>query len=59
MEQTKIETALKKLWKEYIKEKMKSAVEYGTQDSVEELRLRLDKITKTSDIVEYVERRLV
>ena len=59
MEQTRIEKALKKLWKVYIKEKMKSAVEYGTQDSVEELRLRLDKITKTSDIVEYVERRLV
>ena len=58
MEQTKIERALKRLWKEYIKEKMKSAVEYGTRDSVEELRLRLDKIMETNEIVDYVEKEI-
>ena len=58
MEQTKVEKALKRLWREYVKEKVKSAVEYGTRDSVEKLRLRLDKIMKTDEIVEYVEKEV-
>ena len=55
MEQTKVEAALKKLWKEYIKVKIELE---GNMGDVKE-KLILDSITKTSDIVEYIERRLL
>ena len=55
MEQTKVEGALKRLWKEYIKVKIESE---GNMGDVKE-KLILYSITKTSDIVEYVERRWV
>ena len=55
MEQMKVEGALKKLWKEYVKVKIESE---GNMGDVKE-KLILDSMTKTRDIVEYVERRFV
>lgn len=55
MEQIRLEETLKKLWKMYIEVRMESEANMG---DVKE-KLVLDNITKTSDIVEYVERRLV
>ena len=57
MEQTKVEAALKRLWREYIKLKMQSALDYGDWSSKEERRL--DSIKKTDEIVKYVEEETI
>ena len=53
MEQTKVERALKRLWREYIEVKMELAVNMDSWSSKEEIRL--DGIKKTDEIVKYIE----
>ena len=57
MEQTRVEEALKKLWKKYIEVEMELAVMSGEWSAKEEIKL--DSIKETDEIIWYVEKKVI